>query len=333
MPNLCLTLLFLTILEPASGRSLGYGEQVECCFWAMTKIFYYDHHPLPLPAAHRFPAQKYALLRQRVQESGLVPSEWLLPAPAVTDGQLARAHTADYLHRLAHGLLTEKEMRRIGLPWSPELMQRVRHLVGGTIAAARTAVIHGVGINLGGGTHHACSDHGEGFCLYNDVVIAARAMQAEGRIRRAVVIDCDVHQGNGTAEMTRNDPTIYAFSIHAEKNFPFRKVAGDLDIGLPDGTGDEAYLAALQIALPQALTEARADMAFYLAGADVHVNDRLGRLALSRAGMAARDRLVITAVRRAGLPLVVVMAGGYGRELQETVALYLQTVMIAVNGG
>lgn len=307
----------------------GLGKEL----FAVTKIFYYDHHPLPLPAAHRFPAHKYALLRQRVQAHELVPPDCLLPAPAATDGQLARAHTAAYLHRLAHGLLSDKEMRRIGLPWSRELVQRVRHMVGGTIAAARTAVRHGVGVNLGGGTHHACSDHGEGFCLYNDVVVAARTMQAEGRIRRAVIIDCDVHQGNGTAELTRSDPTIYAFSIHGEKNFPFRKIAGDLDIGLPDGTGDEAYLAALQPGLQQALTEAKADMAFYLAGADVHVNDRLGRLALTKAGLAARDRLVVTAVRQAGLPLVVVMAGGYGRDLAETVELYLQTIQIAVGRG
>lgn len=298
----------------------------------MTKIFYYDHHPLPLPAAHRFPAHKYALLRQRVQALELVSPDCLLPAPAATDGQLARVHTADYLHRLAHGLLSDKEIRRIGLPWSRELVQRVRHMVGGTIAAARTAVQHGVGINLGGGTHHACSDHGEGFCLYNDVLVAARAMQAEGRIRRAVIIDCDVHQGNGTAEMTRSDPTIYAFSIHGEKNFPFRKIAGDLDIGLPDDTDDEAYLAALQPGLQQALAEAKADMVFYLAGADVHVNDRLGRLALTKAGLAARDGSVVTAVRQAGLPLVVVMAGGYGRDINETVDLYVQTVQIAVGG-
>lgn len=294
------------------------------------RIFYYDHHDFPLPADHRFPANKYALLRRRVEAASIVAPDRLLPAPPATHNQLSRAHTADYLHRLAHGQLTAREMRRIGLPWSPELVKRVQHTVGATIAAARTALRDGVGVCLGGGTHHACHDHGEGFCLYNDVVVAARAMQAEGRIRRAVVIDCDVHQGNGTAEITSDDSTIFTFSIHGEKNFPFRKVPGDLDVGLPDGTEDGAYMAALAPGVEQALAEARADMAFYLAGADPHVNDRLGRLALTKAGLAARDRLVMGAVKEARLPLVVVMAGGYGRDIDETVDLYMQTVRIAV---
>ncbi len=297
------------------------------------RIFYYDHHEFPLPVDHRFPANKYAMLRQRVEAAQLIPPDRLLPAPAATDNQLGRAHTADYLHRLAQGLLTDKEMRRIGLPWSPELVKRVQHTVGATIAAARTALQDGVGLSLGGGTHHACSDHGEGFCLYNDVVVAARAMQAEGRIRRAVVLDCDVHQGNGTAEITQNDPTIFTFSIHGEKNFPFRKIPGDLDVGLPDGTADDAYLAALVPGVERALAEAQADMAFYLAGADPHVNDRLGRLALTKEGLAARDQFVLQAVQEAGLPLVVVMAGGYGRDIHETVDLYFQTVRIATGSG
>ncbi len=297
------------------------------------RIFFYDHHEFPLPVDHRFPANKYALLRQRVEAAQLIPPDRLLPAPAATDNQLGRAHTADYLHRLAQGLLTDKEMRRIGLPWSPELVKRVQHTVGATIAAARTALQDGVGLSLGGGTHHACSDHGEGFCLYNDVVVAARAMQAEGRIRRAVVLDCDVHQGNGTAEITQNDPTIFTFSIHGEKNFPFRKIPGDLDVGLPDGTADDAYLAALVPGIERALAEAQADMAFFLAGADPHVNDRLGRLALTKEGLAARDQFVLQAVQEAGLPLVVVMAGGYGRDIHETVDLYFQTVRIATGSG
>ncbi len=297
------------------------------------RIFYYDHHEFPLPVDHRFPANKYALLRQRVEAAQLIPPDRLLPAPAATDNQLGRAHTADYLHRLAQGLLTDKEMRRIGLPWSPELVKRVQHTVGATIAAARTALQDGVGLSLGGGTHHACSNHGEGFCLYNDVVVAARAMQAEGRIRRAVVLDCDVHQGNGTAEITQNDPTIFTFSIHGEKNFPFRKIPGDLDVGLPDGTADDAYLAALVPGIERALAEAQADMAFFLAGADPHVNDRLGRLALTKEGLAARDQFVLQAVQEAGLPLVVVMAGGYGRDIHETVDLYFQTVRIATGSG
>ncbi|MCA9970168.1 MAG: histone deacetylase [Anaerolineales bacterium] len=294
------------------------------------RVFYYDQHTFPLPPTHRFPVNKYGLLRERVLTQGVVTAAQLVAAPAATAGQLARAHTADYLRRLAAGQLSAAEIRRIGLPWSPELVRRVTYTVGATVAAARTALRDGVGISLGGGTHHACRDHGEGYCLYNDVVVAARAMQAEGRIRRAVVIDCDVHQGNGTADITNGDDTIFTFSIHGAKNFPFRKVPGDLDIGLPDGTGDAAYLAALAPGVAQALDAARADLAFYLAGADVHARDRLGRLALTAAGMAARDRLVLDALRAAGLPVVVLMAGGYGRDIHETVDLYAQTVRIAV---
>lgn len=297
------------------------------------KIFYYDQHTFPLPDTHRFPESKYGLLRREVTAANLVPPEHIRPGPAASHNQLARAHTADYLHRLSQGLLTDKEMRRIGLPWSPQLVQRVKHTVGATVAAARIALKEGNGLSLGGGTHHACSDHGEGFCLYNDVVVAARAMQAEGRIRRALVVDCDVHQGNGTAEITAGDDAIYTFSIHGEKNFPFRKIPGDLDVGLPDGAGDAAYLAALEPNLQKALAEARADLVFYLAGADPHENDKLGRLALTREGLARRDRMVLDYIQQENLPVVVLMAGGYGRDVRETVALYLQTVRIAVEYG
>lgn len=294
-------------------------------------IFYYDHFHFPLPENHRFPAHKYRLLRERVQASGQFAPERLTEAPAAGDAQLRRAHTADYLYRLHNGLLTAAEVRRIGLPWSPELVTRVRHTVGATIAACRTALRDGVGVSLGGGTHHAAGDHGEGYCLYNDAAVAARVMQAEGRVRRVAVIDCDVHQGNGTAAITAGDETIFTFSIHGEKNFPFRKVPGDLDVGLPDGTEDAAYLAALRPAVAETLARARPDLVIYLAGADVHVDDKLGRLALTAEGMAARDRFVLAACRRAGLPVAVTMAGGYGRDITTTVALYFQTVQIAAH--
>ncbi len=293
------------------------------------KIFYYDQHTFPLPPNHRFPANKYALLRQRVMAAGLVPPENLLAAPAATDTQLSRAHTPDYIRRLEAGLLTSAEIRRIGLPWSPELVRRVRFTVGATIAAGRMALQDGIAVTLGGGTHHACRDHGQGFCLYNDTAVSARTLQAEGRVQRVLVVDCDVHQGNGTAEITTNDASIYTFSIHGEHNFPFRKIPGNLDIGLPDNTGDEEYLAALEPALIQALDESQAEIVYYLAGADPHINDRLGRLALSQEGLAARDRMVLQLCRQAGLPVVVLMAGGYGRSIAETVDLYLQTVTIA----
>lgn len=292
-------------------------------------LFYYDHYEFPLPVKHRFPAVKYRMLRERVQACGQFSHSELVPAPAATFEQLRQGHTADYLQRLQHGQLTRDEIRRIGLPWSAQLVQRVQHTVGATIAAARVALRDGIGVSLGGGTHHACRDHGEGYCLYNDTAVAARVMQAEGRIRRAVIIDCDVHQGNGTADITTGDRSIFTFSIHAEKNFPFRKIPGDLDVGLPDGTADQAYLDVLEPALDRVLALSNADLAFYLAGADVHVDDKLGRLALTADGMAARDRMVLSMCRDAGLPVAVTMAGGYGKRIEDTVDLYFQSVQIA----
>lgn len=293
------------------------------------RAFYYDHLPLELPANHRFPAEKYSLLRRRVLESGIVPAANLIPAPEVTDTQVLRAHDLAYVSRFENGLLTADEIRRIGLPWSPQLVARVRHMAGGSVAAARIALREGVAVNLGGGTHHACRDHGQGFCLYNDVIIAARAMQAEGRLRRVLVVDCDVHQGNGTAQIAAGDPSIYTFSIHAAKNFPFRKIPGDLDIALPDGESDDGYLDKLQAGWRHAFAEARPDLVLYLAGADPYLDDRLGRLALTKEGLAARDRLVLKSCRRDGVPVVVMMAGGYGRNIADTVDIYHQTVAIA----
>ena len=293
------------------------------------KLFYYDHHEFPLPSTHRFPAHKYRLLRERVEATGLAEPDELVPGPAATDDQLARAHTRDYLRRLQLGQMTAREMRRIGLPWSPELVKRVRHTVGSTVAASRVALREGISVSLGGGTHHACRDHGEGYCLYNDAVVAARTMQAEGRARRVAVIDCDVHQGNGTADAAMDDRTIFTFSIHAEKNFPFRKIPSDLDIGLADGTTDEEYLEVLEAAVEHVLALAHADLVVYLAGADAHANDQLGRLCLTKEGLAARDRLVLGLCRAAGIPVAVPMAGGYARRVEDTVDLYYQTVEIA----
>jgi acetoin utilization deacetylase AcuC-like enzyme len=291
------------------------------------KVFYCDRFAYPLPPGHRFPAQKYALLRAQVAES-LTPPVTLRVPDAASDEQLLRVHNTEYLGKVADGTLSEREVRRIGLPWSPELVERSRRSVGGTIEACRAALADGIAVSLSGGTHHAFADHGEGFCIFNDCAVAAWTMQAEDRVRRVVIIDCDVHQGNGTASILADDPTVFTFSIHGAKNFPFHKERSDLDVELADGADDATYLAALTTGVDAALAAARADLAIYLAGADPFVGDALGRLALSKTGLAERDRLVLDRCRRAGLPIAVVMAGGYARQVQDTVDIRLETVRL-----
>jgi acetoin utilization deacetylase AcuC-like enzyme len=264
-----------------------------------------------------------------VEAAGIVALEDLVVPEAASDEEILHAHDAAYLDRVTRGELTSLEIRRIGLPWSPELVERARRAAGGTIAACRAALQDGIAASLSGGTHHAFRDHGQGYCVFNDVVIAARAMQAEGRAERVVFVDCDVHQGNGTAALAAGDPSLFTFSIHNEHNFPLHKERSDLDIGLADGVGDQEYLAALEGGLRQASVHAHADLALYLAGADPFVGDRLGRLALTKEGLARRDRLVLAMCRGACLPVAVVMAGGYGRNVQDTVDIHLQTVRIA----
>ena len=293
------------------------------------KIYYTDHYVLPLPPGHRFPMQKYALLRERVQAAGLAGEDGLLLPPAATDEEILRAHDPRYLARVVGGTLSPEEQKRIGFPWSPQMVERSRRSSGATLAAARAALHDGVGVNLAGGTHHAFRDRGEGYCVFNDAAIAALALQAEGRIRRAVIIDCDVHQGNGTASILAGDPTVFTFSIHGANNFPFTKEQSDLDIELPDGTGDAAYLEALEQCVCHALSAAQADLALYLSGADAFEGDRLGRLGLSKAGLSARDRLVFELCQSAGIPVAVAMAGGYGRRIEDTVDVHFETVRLA----
>lgn len=295
------------------------------------KIFYHDQFVLPLPENHRFPMEKYSLLRQRVVAARLVPpGDLAIPAPA-GDKELHRAHRPAYVERVQSGALSPQEIRRIGFPWSPAMVERSRRSVGSTLAAGPFALQDGVAVNLAGGTHHAGPDWGQGFCVFNDAAVAARAWQAAGLVQRVLILDCDVHQGNGTAAICRGDDTIFTFSIHGARNFPFHKEPGDLDIGLEDGAGDEVYLAALAGGVGQAISRARADIAIYLAGADPYGGDRLGRLALTKAGLAARDRLVLDACRRAGLPVVVAMAGGYGRDIHDTVDIHFTTVSLAAS--
>jgi len=293
------------------------------------KIFYSDHFLVPLPQDHRFPMPKYARLRQRVWESGLCPPQDWISAEAAEDEQILHVHSPDYLMRLKSGALTDREMRRIGFPWSPELIERSRRSVGGTIGACRAALQEGVAVNLAGGTHHAYPDHGEGFCVFNDVAIAIRTLQAEGRLRRSVIIDLDVHQGNGTAAIFAADPDVFTFSVHGAKNFPFHKELSDLDLALPDHSDDQAYLQAVTTGLEQVFCQPAFDLAVYIAGADPFAGDQLGRMSVSKEGLAQRDRLVFERCWQAGLPVAVVMGGGYAREIEDTVGIHLQTVQLA----
>ncbi len=273
--------------------------------------------------------EKYALLRERVLREGIITADQLhIPEPASIT-ELARAHDPAYIERVLNGQLTSAELRRIGFPWSPQMVERSRRSAGATIAACRVALSEGVGVNLAGGTHHAFSDAGAGYCVFNDAAVAARAMQVEGRAQRIAIIDCDVHQGDGTAAILAGDETIFTFSIHGANNFPFRKQQSDLDIGLPDATSDTAYLDALEWGIRQVFASARPELIIYLAGADPYYDDRLGRLSLTKAGLAERDRLIFSFCRAAGVPIAITMAGGYARQIVDTVDIHAHTVAIA----
>jgi acetoin utilization deacetylase AcuC-like enzyme len=292
-------------------------------------LYYADHFVLPLPPGHRFPMAKYARLRERLGDSGeFRPDDFRVPEGA-GDGEILRAHCPAYLARVRGGTLSADEVRRIGFPWSGAMVERSRRSAGATVAAARDALVQGWSANLAGGTHHAFRDRGEGFCVFNDAAIAARAMQAEAGIARVAVIDCDVHQGNGTAAILRGDDSVFTFSIHGARNFPFDKEASDLDIELPDGTGDEEYLRSLARGLGETLERSRPQLAIYLAGADPHEGDRLGRLRLTREGLARRDEMVLGRLAALGVPVAIAMAGGYGRDLDDTVAIHATTILAA----
>jgi acetoin utilization deacetylase AcuC-like enzyme len=293
------------------------------------KVFYSDHFVLPLPEGHRFPMVKYSMLRERVVASGVCePGEMRVPRP-VSDAEILGSHDEGYLRRVVSGRLTAKEMRRIGFPWSERMVERSRRASGGTLGACLAALEDGFAANLAGGTHHAFVDRGEGYCVFNDSAIAARAVQAEGLVEQVVVIDTDVHQGNGTAAILVGDASVFTFSIHGAKNFPFRKEESDLDVALPDGADDGEYLDALEEGLEKALDRSGAQLAIYLAGADPFEDDRLGRLCVSKEGLAERDRLVLEACRERGIPVAVTMAGGYAREVEDTVDIHFQSIQRA----
>ncbi len=325
------------------------------------KAFYSDVFVLPLPAAHRFPMRKYSRLRERILEEGILAPDDLRVPDAIGWEALRLAHDDRYLQAVATGTLGAEMERRIGFPWSPEMVERSRRSVGATLAAARTAlcdatvgsssrsegapradsVLSGTSIgssvggavgalpvaaNLAGGTHHAFSDRGEGYCVFNDVAVAARVLLRDGAIRRAAVVDCDVHQGNGTAAIFRDDPAVFTLSFHGAKNYPFRKEVSDLDVTFPDGAGDDEYLDSIVTHVPAVLDQAEPDIVFYLAGADPYEGDRLGRLKVSIDGLRERDRLVFDACRIRRIPVAVAMSGGYAQDIEAIVTIHANTI-------
>ena len=276
------------------------------------KVFYTDHFVLPLPDGHRFPMRKYSMLREAVQ--AFAP-QTLEEAPAARDDELLLAHDAAYVARMSNGTLTANEVRQIGFPWSPGMAERARRSAGATIAAARASLRDRCGINLAGGTHHAFAHHGEGFCCYNDAAVATRVLQRDCAIGRVLICDLDVHQGNGTARIFAGDASVFTFSMHGERNYPVRKIASCLDVGLPDRTADDAYLEALRAALDALSAKRRWDIVFFNAGVDPHRDDRLGRLALSDEGLREREKTVIGHFRERGVPVCGVIGGGYSTDV------------------
>lgn len=291
--------------------------------------FYFPDTPdLPLPDGHRFPAEKYRLVRSIAQDERILGRAELVPSPLAARSELLLAHDEVYVDDILAGTVPPDVQRRIGLPWSPVLAERSRRAVGGAIAAARTALADGISGQLAGGTHHAHRGFGSGFCVFNDLAVAALVMLAEGAVRRVAIVDTDVHQGDGNAAILGPDPAVFVVSIHGEKNFPFRKVPSDLDIGLPDGTGDRDYLEALAGAIDAALAF-HPDLVLYLSGADALSEDALGRLALTHDGLIARDRAVLSACRDAAVPVAFALGGGYCRPIAPTVAAYVNTLRAA----
>ncbi|MFT7325451.1 MAG: acetoin utilization deacetylase AcuC-like enzyme [Rhodoferax sp.] len=298
------------------------------------KAFYSDQFVLPLPPGHRFPMAKYQMLHDRLQAD--YPEIQMGQALRSTDDELALVHSLDYVQAIATGSISTKAMREIGFPWSETMNERARRSVGATVAACRAAFSDGIAANLAGGTHHASAASGSGFCVFNDAAVAIRMMQAEHAEdnkapMQVAVIDLDVHQGNGTASIFRDDASVFTLSMHGEKNFPFRKESSDLDVGLPDGCGDADYLQALEQALLTLDSRFKPSLVIYLAGADPFEGDRLGRLKLSYDGLQARDRRVFDWAWQRRVPLAMTMAGGYGHRIEETIEVQLNTWRVAVD--
>ena len=291
-------------------------------------LWSHDRFTFPLPATHKFPLTKYARLRARLEADGIARPDEIHECEPVPWDWIEAVQQRALVERLRAGTLSVREQRGLGLPWSAALVERARRTTAGTVAAARRALARGVGMNLGGGTHHAGYDFARGYCLFNDVAVALARVRADGDARRALVVDCDVHQGDGTAQALAADPDAFTVSLHGARNYPFQRIPSDLDVDLPSGTGDRDYLRALDDALDTALPLARPEVAFYLAGADPFEGDRLGRLALTKAGLRARDELVVERLRAAGAAVVVVLAGGYARDVADTVDINAATAAV-----
>jgi acetoin utilization deacetylase AcuC-like enzyme len=294
------------------------------------KCGYHSSYQVPLPLGHPFPISKYSLLKERLLAEGILAAADILQPEPMDAATLGLVHTPEYLRKLESSALSAAEQRRLGMPWSAALWRRSRLASAGTLLAARAALQDGLSGNLAGGTHHAFADHGEGFCVLNDVAIAIRKLQAEHAIARAAIIDLDVHQGNGTAAIFEEDEAVFTFSMHGERNYPLAKMRSNVDVPLQDGVGDEEYLEALQLHLPSVLDRARADLVFYLAGVDVAAGDRYGKLALTEEGIRLRERRVIETVRSRGVPLVIVLAGGYAATRERTAELHVHVFREAV---
>lgn len=293
------------------------------------RAFYSDHFVLPLPEGHKFPMAKYSRLRERIVADGILSSDDLHEAPLAAIEDITLVHAPEYVDAVLNGTVPREVQRRIGFPWSPQMVERSRRSVGATIAAAHAALDAGAAANLAGGTHHAFADRGEGFCVFNDVAVAARVLQRDRLARRIAIVDLDVHQGNGTAAIFSGDPSVFTFSMHGDKNFPFRKEASDLDVPLADGTGDHEYLSLLRSHLRDVLDRHEPDFIFYLAGADPFEGDRLGRIKMTIGGLRRRDEIVLEACATARLPVAISMSGGYAADVDDIVTIHANTIRVA----
>ncbi len=292
------------------------------------KLVYHPRYDLNL-GAHVFPSQKFRMIYETLlREKIAAPEDFLEPPPA-SDDDVLRVHTSEYIEKLKGGTLSPSELMRLEIPWSPEMVQACWLAAGGSILAGRSALRDGFAANIGGGFHHAHPGHGEGFCAIHDVAIAIRRLQRDGAIATAMVVDTDVHQGNGTAAIFRNDSSVFTLSIHQEDNYPMPKPPSDIDINLPDGIEDDEYLAILEAHLLKALEFITPDVMFYVGGADPYCEDQLGGLNLTKAGLRRRDTMVMDHAHRRGIPVAITLAGGYARRVEDTVQIHVGTIVAA----